>query len=156
MRPLALPQRFRILMVTAATALATAAATLPTTAPVYGSTDPGGRFAETADTLVLTVPGSDSAPGYRVEVSRSPFQVTTVRDGTTVLQSTGGGPATYDFSTPSGTGRATEVTDAQWRDGVLTMDVATDLPGRSLSVRLTPEADRYDLSATVQGGDAPS
>jgi len=150
------PTRLRRGLVAVGTALAAALAVLPATSPVYGSTDPAPRFSQTADELVVTVPGSASAPGYRVEVSRSPFQVTTIRAGETVLQSTGGTPATYDFSVPSGTGRATEVIDATWQDGALRMELGTDRPGYTVAVRLTPETDRYDLTATVQGAESPS
>jgi len=39
--------------------------------------------------LTVTVAASVDAPGYRIVVSRSPFQVTTQRSDGTVLQTTG-------------------------------------------------------------------
>jgi alpha-glucosidase (family GH31 glycosyl hydrolase) len=158
-RPVRLPRRPRRGRLAAGAALAVAAALLPIGGggAVYGS-DGTPRFTDAGDRLEVAVPASPSASssGYKVEVSRSPFRVTTLRGSDTVLQSTGAGPSTYDFKLPSGTAHATEVTGSSWTDGALVLQVATDVPGYSLAVRLTFGADRYHVVATVQGPQAPS
>ena len=116
----------------------------------------GATFDASAGELDVTVPASAQAPGYRVEVSRSPFRITTVRSGDVVLQTASGDPAAFSVETSSGTARATEVTGFAWHDGTLDLDVATDQPGQSLGVSLTPEADRYDLSVTASDAESPS
>lgn len=104
----------------------------------------------------LTVPATSTSPGYQVTVARSPFQITTTRGDEVVLQTTGTDPPAFDFRVPSGTVGATDVTGSSWREGVLALDVATDTPGYTVRVRLTPDADRYRLTATVIGEESPS
>lgn len=104
--------------------------------------------------LALAVPGGSGAPGYVVEVRKAPFQITTVRDGQTVAQTTAatqssGGPA--DFHTAAGWATATSVQAARWNDGALDLTLATTVPGDTVAYTLTPTADRYHVTFSVQG-----
>ncbi len=72
--------------------------------PAAAPTAPA-QVSDNGTVLTVTVAASAGAPGYRIVVSRSPFQVTTQRSESTVLQTTAGvarssGPA--DFLTASG------------------------------------------------------
>ena len=63
------------------------------------------KFSHHGSTLTLAVPAAAASPGYVVVVRTSPFQITTQRAGSTVMQTTAGvvgssGPA--DFYTASG------------------------------------------------------
>ncbi|MFJ1585973.1 glycoside hydrolase family 31 protein [Streptomyces sp. NPDC088197] len=97
------------------------------------------------------------APGYTVVVTKSPFQITTLRDRKVVLQtdagssaSSGSGPAV--FRTAQGAwATATSVTSARWSDGVLVLTLATTVPGSTVTYRITPAADRYRMTWSVQG-----
>ncbi|MGH3319600.1 MAG: hypothetical protein ACRDN9_05355, partial [Streptosporangiaceae bacterium] len=60
----------------AATGPATAATAKPTKDP---------NFVDRGSALAISAPRSTSAPGYTVIVDKSPFRVTTVRGGRTVL-----------------------------------------------------------------------
>lgn len=102
--------------------------------------------------MSLHVPGSAGAPGYRLDIQRSPFRITTVRDGRTVLQTSAAGPAA--FTTAAGPASATNVVDARWHDGSLDLALATTVAGDTVSYRITPSADRYRTTWSVTG-DVP-
>jgi alpha-glucosidase (family GH31 glycosyl hydrolase) len=113
------------------------------------------RYQDVGDTITLTVPATATSPGYQVIVARSPFQITTRRDGEVVLQTAAAaddstGPAV--FRTSSGSwATATSVTGANWHDGVLDLTLATGRPGSTVAYRITPFSDRYGLTWSVQG-----
>jgi alpha-glucosidase (family GH31 glycosyl hydrolase) len=116
----------------------------------------GASVQHTADGVEVTVPASADGPGYSVEVSTSPFRISTVRGGETVLATAATGPSAFTVDTGSGPAGTTEVTDSTWDDGTLDLSVATDQAGTSLEVRITPAADRYDVRTSVVGGDQGS
>jgi alpha-glucosidase (family GH31 glycosyl hydrolase) len=113
------------------------------------------RFEDLGHTIRLTVSATATSPGYTLVVGKSPFQITTQRDGKLVLQTTAGvanssGPA--DFLTASGPwATATSVLSANWHDGVLDLTLATTEPGSTVAYRITPSTDRYRLTWSVQG-----
>ena len=109
------------------------------------------RFAASRQALTVRVPASSGAPGYRLDIQRAPLRITTVRDGHTVLQTA---DAAVGFTTAAGPGRATNVTDARWHDGVLDLTLATTVPGDTVSYRITPSADRYRVTWSVTGSTA--
>ncbi|WP_160145102.1 glycoside hydrolase family 31 protein [Actinacidiphila yanglinensis] len=122
-----------------------------------GATGPQAhtRFEQSGDSVRLVVSATASTPGYTVLVAKSRFRITTLRDGKVVLQTTDGvsgssGPAA--FQTDAGTwATATSVTGAQWRDGTLALTLATTAPGSTVTYRITPAADRYRMTWSVQG-----
>lgn len=133
-----------------APALALAA---PGSAPA-GPASSGTTLRDEGGTLTLSVPATTGSPGYDVVVQRSPFQITTQRSGGTVLQTTAGvagssGPA--DFRTASGWATATAVQNSSWHDGVLDLTLATTAAGDTVAYRITPQADRYRMTWSVQG-----
>jgi alpha-glucosidase (family GH31 glycosyl hydrolase) len=105
------------------------------------------RFADTGTALVLTRPASRGAPGYTLTVTKAPFEITTARDGRTVLATTGDSAATAAARFVSGGTAyyATRVNTATWRGGVLTLDLATTDPGQDITYSITPKADRYAI-----------
>ena len=112
------------------------------------------HFRDQGGTLMLAVPAAAGAPGYTVVVRNSPFQITTQRSGGTVLQTTAGvtassGPA--DFKTAAGWATATSVRSSRWHDGVLDLTLATNVTGDTVAYRITPKADRYQMTWSVQG-----
>ncbi|WP_225850365.1 glycoside hydrolase family 31 protein [Streptomyces sp. HPF1205] len=113
------------------------------------------RYRDAGDTLVLTVPATATSPGYTVVVDKSPFRITTRRDGSVVLRTTAGvagssGPAA--FRTAAGSwAPATTVAGATWHDGVLDLTLATTEPGSTVAYRITPGADRYRTAWSVLG-----
>jgi alpha-glucosidase (family GH31 glycosyl hydrolase) len=118
---------------------------------------PVATFTDGKATLRVHVLPAQTAPGYDILVRRSPFEITTQRGGSTVLQTTAGvagsaGPA--DFRTSSGWATATAVQSADWHDGVLDLRLATTVPGDIVTYRLTPGADRYRVQWTVRGSMA--
>jgi alpha-glucosidase (family GH31 glycosyl hydrolase) len=120
------------------------AATNPAAAGTHAA--PGAaRFADHAGSVVLTEPAAKDAPGYRIVIDESPFEITTVRDGQTVLATTGSSDtaAAARFVAGGISYRATAVTSTQWQGGVLTLQLATTDPGVSLSYTITPDPDRY-------------
>jgi alpha-glucosidase (family GH31 glycosyl hydrolase) len=119
----------------------------------HGAGEPVKFFDAGAD-LRLEVPASAHGPGYRLVIQRSPFRVITERRGRTVLQTTEGmtgssGPA--GFHTADGAATATAVKRASWHDGALHLTLATSIPGDTVSYRIRPSADRYQVSWSVQG-----
>jgi alpha-glucosidase (family GH31 glycosyl hydrolase) len=121
--------------------------------PLVGAS-PQARFRNQGSTLTLDVPAAADSPGYTVVVRNSPFQITTQRSGGTVLQTTAGvagssGPA--DFQTDAGWATATAVQSSSWHDGVLDLILATSVAGDRVAYRITPAADRYRMTWSVQG-----
>ena len=123
----------------------TATAAPARSAPAHAATP---RFAASGAELSLRVPGSAGAPGYRLDIQRSPLQITTVRDGHTVLRTAN---AAVGFTTAAGPESATNVTDARWHDGVLDLTLATTAAGDTVNYRITPSADRYRVTWSVTG-----
>jgi hypothetical protein len=62
---------------------AAAAALLTFTAAAPALAAPAGEPA--ADALTVTVPATSGAPGYTINVTKSPFQITAERAGGTVM-----------------------------------------------------------------------
>ena len=94
-----------------------------------------GRLTASGPQLSLRVPATQGAPGYRLDIQRSPFQLTTVRGSHTVLATTDGA---IGFRTATGQASATAVTDARWHDGVLDLTLATTAPATRCDYRITP------------------
>ena len=113
------------------------------------SPDPPGqtRFADSGAALTLTRGASRDAPGYTLTVAKQPFQLTTRRDGQTVLATTGDSAtaAAARFVSGGTSYYATRVNSASWKHGVLTLDLATTDPGYDIAYRITPKADRYAI-----------
>jgi alpha-glucosidase (family GH31 glycosyl hydrolase) len=111
------------------------------------------HFADRGSSLVLTRPASDGAPGYSVVIGKNPFEVTTVRNGQTVLATTGSSAsaAAARFVAGGTSYLATEVTSEQWQGGVLTLQLATTDPGVDVTYTVTPAADRYRVHWQVNG-----
>ena len=113
------------------------------------SPDPPGqtRFADSAAALTLTRRASKDAPGYTLTVAKQPFELTTTRDGKTVLATTGASAtaAAARFVSGGTSYYATRVNSASWKHGVLTLDLATTDPGYDIGYRITPNADRYAI-----------
>ena len=111
------------------------------------SPDPPGqtRFADSAAALTLTRRASKDAPGYSVVVSKDPFEITTVRDGQTVLATSGDSAtaAAARFVADGTSYFATSVSSSQFRGGTLSMQLATTDPGVTLTYAITPSSDRY-------------
>src|SRR5262245_20069329 len=110
------------------------AALLTTSATALPVSEGGVR--DLGDRLELTVPAGHGGPGYTVEVTKAPFQITTKRGGGIVLQtaaatSASTGPAV--FRTQAGSASATSVQSASWHDGVLDLTVATTIAGDTVS-----------------------
>ena len=115
---------------------------------------PMTKFSHQGTTLTLAVPAAAASPGYVVVVRTSPFQITTQRAGSTVMQTTAGvagssGPA--DFYTAAGWATATAVQSSNWHDGVLDLTLATSFTGDTVAYRITPQTGRYRMTWSVQG-----
>lgn len=108
-------------------------------------------FAARGDSLTLSRRASHGAPGYRIRIAKQPFQVTTLRDGRTVLGTTGASASTAAVRFVSGGNAyyATAVKSYRWRHGVLTLRLGTSDPGYDIRYRITPKADRYAVHWTV-------
>jgi alpha-glucosidase (family GH31 glycosyl hydrolase) len=135
---------------------ALSAALISAPGPTAQASTDAPRVRETPSAVLLTVPATKAASGYKLQIDRSPFQLTTSRGDEVVLHTTGGSPSAVDFQTAAGLQRATDVRSTQWQDGVLTVNVATTAADQTLSVRIAPHADRYDLDLSVTGGAAPA
>jgi alpha-glucosidase (family GH31 glycosyl hydrolase) len=112
------------------------------------SAAPGFAYHDGTDAITLT------APAYQIVVAKRHFQITTRRDGRTVLATT----ATDAIAVkgPNGQVGATEVRQASWSQGVLSLRVATTDPAATLAVKVTPSDDRYKIESAVQGVTASS
>jgi alpha-glucosidase (family GH31 glycosyl hydrolase) len=128
-------------------------AALLTTSAVAKPVSEGG-VRDLGDRVELTVPAGDGGPGYTVEVTKSPFQITTTRGGGIVLQTAAATSATTGpavFRTAAGSASATSVQSASWHDGVLDLTVATTVAGDTVSYRIAPSPDRYRATWSVAG-----
>ena len=110
----------------------------------------GATFSDQGGSLTLTEAasrgdGANSSPGYSVVVSKNPFEITTVRDGQTVLATSGDSAtaAAARFVAGGTSYFATSVTSSQFRGGVLSLQLATTDPGVNLTYTITPSSDRY-------------
>ena len=122
-----------------------------------GAEADSGRFRDHGGRVELTQSAGHGGPGYTVEVTKSPFQITTKRAGRTVLQTAPAASATTGpavFETAKGWASATTVRKARWRDGALVLTVATTAAGDTVDYRITPDRDRYRISWSVTGPDA--
>ncbi|MDF6045483.1 NEW3 domain-containing protein [Streptomyces sp. JH14] len=107
---------------------------------------------ERAGALEVRVPGTRTSPGYTLHVATEALALTTVRGGGTVLGTAGGDTGALRFRSGGDWQRATEVTEWDWQGGVLMLTAASTLDGATVGVRITPEADRYQLDWDVKGG----
>ncbi|GAA1086631.1 hypothetical protein GCM10009577_04350 [Streptomyces javensis] len=105
-----------------------------------------------ADALTMSVPATEKAPGYTVDIATDELAVTTERAGEVVLSTADGGTGGLRFRSGGQWQHATEVTDWRWKDGVLTLTADTTLDGATVRARLTPTSDRYQLEWDVEGG----
>src|SRR5690606_10435046 len=90
--------------------------------------------------------------GYRVEITSSPFMITTKRNDEVVMSTTSSdnqtnGPAR--FMIDGKWYQATEVETWHWDGKILHLGLATTFPDHQLHVRLVPETDRYRIIASV-------
>ncbi|GAA5344377.1 TIM-barrel domain-containing protein [Planifilum fimeticola] len=89
--------------------------------------------------------------GYRVEITSSPFRITTKRNDEVVMSTVSsgdpGGPAR--FMIDGEWYHATEVEIWHWDGKILHLGLATTSPDHLLHVRLVPETDRYRIIASV-------
>ncbi len=111
-------------------------------------------FSSTGEHLSISVPASTNAPGYTVDIATSPFQVTTRRDGRTVLQTTAASDGTtgpVQFRTDAGWANAISVRNARWHDGVLDLTLATTVAADTVAYRINPKPDRYRTTWSVHG-----
>jgi len=136
---------------------ATALTPMSSGSTTVAGSSPATHFGHQGSTLTLAVPAAAGSPGYTVLVRTSPFQITTQRSGSTVLQKTAGvagssGPA--DFQTASGWATGTSVQSSRWHDGVLDLTLATNAAGDTVAYRITPAPDRYRMTWSVQGPTA--
>src|SRR3954454_7355566 len=96
------------------------------------SPDPPGqrRFADRGAALTLPRGASKDAPGYTLTIAKQPFELTTTRDGQTVLAPTGASAtaAAARFVSGGTSYYATRVKSASWKHGVLTLELATTDP----------------------------
>jgi alpha-glucosidase (family GH31 glycosyl hydrolase) len=128
------------------------AALLTTSATALPVSEGGVR--DLGDRLELTVPTGDGGPGYTVEVTKSPFQITTKRSDGIVMQTAAATSATSGpavFSTQAGSASATSVQSASWHDGLLDLTVSTTMAGDTVSYRIAPSPDRYRATWSVAG-----
>jgi alpha-glucosidase (family GH31 glycosyl hydrolase) len=112
------------------------------------SAAPGVKYHDDARAITLT------APAYQVVIAKQRFQISARRAGRTVLATTG--TDAIDFNGPRGRATATDVRTATWSGGVLTLRVGTTDASSTLSVKLTPSADRYKVESTVEGATPTS
>lgn len=115
----------------------------------------GGRVPtveESSTDITLTVPASQQAPGYQVNIRRSPFAITTTRQGKTILRTAESMPITVETSV--GPAEVTMVRSATWQDGKLTLRMETNYPDLDVTIQLIPEPDRYRLRVAAEGDAA--
>jgi alpha-glucosidase (family GH31 glycosyl hydrolase) len=112
------------------------------------SAAPGVKYHNGARAITLTT------PAYEVVIAKQRFQISARRAGRTVLATTN--TDAIDFNGPRGRTTATDVREATWSGGVLTLRVGTTDASATLSVRLTPSADRYKVESTVEGATPTS
>lgn len=155
------PPRRRRALIAAAAVAGTLAAVLAApggaaAAGPEGAAPPAGAggptVTRTGGSVVLTVPPRDGAPGYRLATGAGDLALTTSSKGRTVLATAGGGTGALRFHAGGGWQHATAVTGWTWRDGVLTLTAGSTLPGATVTARITPAADRYQLDWSVTGG----
>ncbi|MFJ1970214.1 TIM-barrel domain-containing protein [Streptomyces sp. NPDC087903] len=132
------------------TELTTSPALADTAATVATAATP--KVTRTADAVTVSVPATRSTPGYRVEVATDELALDTERTGSTLLSTAGGDTGALRFRSAGAWQHATQVTDWSWKSGVLTLTADTTLDGATVTARLTPEADRYQLDWDVEGG----
>lgn len=124
---------------------------LPSTA-AHGSTAQGPRVSQSAGAVTLDVPPGHDSPGYSVSVPTSgQLALITRRSGHTVLAT---GADALRFRSGGTWQHATTLTGWSRRDGVLTLTADTTLAGARVEARLTPSADRYQLTWNVKGVQA--
>ncbi|WP_411978012.1 TIM-barrel domain-containing protein [Streptomyces phaeochromogenes] len=124
----------------------------PLTTKAQADTGSRPKVTQSADGLTLSVPGTKDAPGYTVDIATDALALTTERSGKTVLGTADGDDGGLRFRSDGKWEHATAVTDWTWRSGVLTLTTDTTLDGATVKARLTPEADRYQLTWDVAGG----
>jgi alpha-glucosidase (family GH31 glycosyl hydrolase) len=121
---------------------------------VSAAPTPKVSYQDAAGVISLAVSGGSGAPGYAVKVDRAPFRIATWRGGERVLSTESTGPAAVELRTAAGWAGTTTVRDARWQDGVLDLTVDTTQASSPAHVRLTPTADRYQVSLSGAGADA--
>jgi alpha-glucosidase (family GH31 glycosyl hydrolase) len=109
---------------------------------------PAVKYKSDASTITLTT------PAYQVVVAKRRLQISARRAGRTVLATTN--TNAIDFNGPKGWTTATDVRQATWSRGVLSLRVGTTDPAATLNVKLTPAADRYKVESTVEGATPTS
>src|SRR5262245_48978783 len=146
----------RARLITAASLAVVALAPVPR-AVSADAPNSSARFTATSAGYTVTVPRSADAPGYTVSITADPLRLTTSRGGHVVLDTTAAAPSApgpFTFHTAAGSQSATSVQSAQWQDGALLVSLATPDRADTVSVQITPHADRYRIQSTVTGTNA--
>ncbi|WP_199487006.1 glycoside hydrolase family 31 protein [Actinomadura logoneensis] len=135
------------------------AAALVLAAPLTAVVSPSAHAESAASTRVAVRQDARTVtlatPGYEIAVAREPFAITTRRAGRTVLATAASGA--FDVTRPDGTRvTPTKVASARWSHGTLDLSVATSDAATTLTVAVTPSADRYRVRTGVKGASAAS
>lgn len=142
----------------AATLLAVAGTFLtpepPSSAAAAQGAPAAARVGQEGGAVVVTQPAGADAPGYRLEVATGELALTTKRAGRTVLGTAPGDTGALRFRSGGQWQHATAVTGWSWKGGVLTVTADSTLAGATVTARITPQADRYQLDWDVAGGSA--
>ncbi|WP_214317574.1 TIM-barrel domain-containing protein [Nonomuraea sediminis] len=122
--------------------------------PAQAATDDSPKVSQSQGAVTISVPATQSSPGYTIDLATDVLTLTTRRAGKTVLDSPGGDAGGLRFRSGGQWQHATRVTGWTWRDGALIVTSDSTLQGATVQARLTPKADRYQLSWVVQGGSS--
>ncbi|GAA1945259.1 glycoside hydrolase family 31 protein [Amycolatopsis minnesotensis] len=128
--------RWRPLLCGATASLVLASAVTPAEAVEDGLTRAPGS-------VTFSVPRTFGAPGYQLRIDTGRLGVTASRGGDPLLRTA---PDAFTF----GGGVATGVRSVTKQNGTL-VAVAGSTTGRTVTLRLTPKADRFDLRWSVDG-----
>lgn len=146
------PGRIIMLLAAASALTLTPSVADPLATPARADTAAQPKVTHSADGLTVSVPATEKAPGYTVDITTDALAVTTERAGEAVLRTADGDTGSLRFRSGGQWQHATEVTDWTWKDGVLALTADTTLDGATVKARLTPASDRYQLDWDVEGG----
>ena len=121
------PHSIGVLALTVLAALIGTGTVLPSAVADRGPSGPAGatrspeaHLHRTPSGVELEVAGGGGAPGYRIQISRAPFEIRTVRGGDTVLRTAATSPASFEALLPTGLARATRLAPGRGRTGAWT------------------------------------
>ncbi|MEV5574752.1 glycoside hydrolase family 31 protein [Spirillospora sp. NPDC052269] len=139
--------------VAAAVLAAPLAAAVTPSAQAAPAPNSGTTVRQDAGTVTVTT------RDYEIDIARSPFAITTRRAGRVVLATAASGASgksgAFDLTRADGSHiTPTDVRAATWADGTLNLAVATSDPAATLTLKITPDADRYRIRTGVTGATA--